>query len=89
MAHVRLGQLDEAATWAVSAAGRPNAHVYVRAIAAHCLVAASRLDEARALMASIHKTHPSYGVEDFLTAFRFAPQTASQFHSYARRLGIG
>lgn len=89
MAHVRLGQFDEAAQWGLSAAGRPNAHVHVQAIAAHCLAAASRLDEARGLIASIHKTHPRYGIEDFLTAFHFDADTAGQFRRYAQRIGIG
>jgi TolB-like protein len=89
LALVRLGEADEAATWAVSAAARPNAHVHVRAIAAHCLAAASRLDEANQLVTSIHKTHPSYGIQDFLTAFRFDPESAALFKGYARRIGIG
>ena len=89
MALVRLGDVAEAATWAVSAAARPNAHVHVRAIAAHCLAAASRIDEANRLVTSIHKTHPSYGIQDFLTAFRFDPDSAALFKGYARRIGMG
>ena len=88
MAHVRLGQFEQAANFAVNAAKRPNAHVHVRAIAAYCLAAASRLDEAATLMASIRRTHSSYGIEDFLSAFRFEPDAAALFRGYARR-GIG
>src|SRR5262249_52481957 len=33
MAHVRLGQFDQAAEWAVKAAARPNAHIIILAIA--------------------------------------------------------
>ena len=29
MAHLRLGQFDEAADWAVKAAARPNAHAHI------------------------------------------------------------
>jgi len=47
LALMRLGQFEEATNWSVSAASRPNAHVHVRAIAAHCLAAAGRLDDAR------------------------------------------
>jgi tetratricopeptide (TPR) repeat protein len=89
MAHVRLGQFEEAATWGVNAARRPNAHVHVRAIAAHCLAAASRIQEANGLVTSIHKTHPGYNIEDFLTAFRFTPDAAALFRGYARRIGLG
>jgi DNA-binding SARP family transcriptional activator len=89
LALVRLGEVAAGADWAVSAAARPNAHVHVRAIAAHCLAAASRLDDAQRLVASIHKTHPSYGIQDFLTAFRFDPDSAALFKGYARRIGIG
>jgi DNA-binding SARP family transcriptional activator len=89
LALVRLGDAEEAANWAVSAVARPNAHVHVRAIAAHCLAAASRLNEANQLVASIHKTHPGYGIQDFLTAFQFDPDSVTLFKGYARRIGIG
>src|SRR5690606_27497569 len=35
MAHVRLGQYEEAADWAIRAATRPNAHKNILAIAAY------------------------------------------------------
>jgi DNA-binding SARP family transcriptional activator/TolB-like protein len=89
MAHVRLGEFDEAAAWGAKAAARPNAHVHVRAIAAHCLAAASRLDEARAIMASIQRIRPGYDIDDFLSAFRFTPDAAAQFRSFARRIRMG
>jgi TolB-like protein len=89
LAHVRMGQFDEAATWALSAAGRPTAHVHIRAIAAHCLAAASRLDEARALVASIHRTNPQYRIDDYLGAFHFAPDATALFRNAARLIGIG
>ncbi|HWB46702.1 MAG TPA: BTAD domain-containing putative transcriptional regulator [Hyphomicrobiaceae bacterium] len=73
MAHIRLGQFEEAAEWAVRASARPNAHAHISGIAAYCLALAGRLEEARVLMASIRKTIPNYGIEDFLAAFRFAP----------------
>ncbi|TIS98143.1 MAG: transcriptional regulator, partial [Mesorhizobium sp.] len=40
MSHVRLGQFEEAAEWALKAAARPNAHTIILAIAAHCLALA-------------------------------------------------
>jgi DNA-binding SARP family transcriptional activator/Flp pilus assembly protein TadD len=89
IAHVRLGQLDEAAVWAVNAINRPNAHIHVRAIAAHCLAAAGRVDEARSVTALIHAEHPNYRVDDYLTAFRFSPDAAALFRQSAKMIGIG
>jgi TolB-like protein len=88
MAHVRLGQFDEAAEWALKAAARPNAHRIILAIAAHCLALAGRLDEGRALAASIRKVTPSYSTGDFLDAFRFAPDTAALFRRGGQRIGL-
>jgi DNA-binding SARP family transcriptional activator/TolB-like protein len=89
MAHVRLGEFEEAADWAVKAATRPNAHVHIQGIAAHCLALAGRLEEARAFAASIHKTQPRYRVTDFLAAFRFSPDAAALFREGAKRIGTG
>lgn len=89
MAHVRLGQHREAAEWAVKAAARPNAHPTILAIAALCLALAGRVEEGRAFAASIRRTLPGYGVEDFLRTFRFAPDAAALYREAARRLGMG
>jgi DNA-binding SARP family transcriptional activator len=89
MAHVRLGQFAEAAEWALKAAARPNAHVIILAIAAYCLALAGRLEEGRAFAATIHRTLPSYSVEDFLTTFQFAPEAQSLFRKAAKRIGLG
>jgi DNA-binding SARP family transcriptional activator len=83
---VRLERFDEAADWAVRAAARPNAHAHILAIAACCSALAGRRDEARALMASIHKTRPRYRIEDLLTAMRFAPDAEALFRRAAKRL---
>ena len=58
MALVRLARFEEAADWAVKAAARPNAHAHILGYPAFCLALAGRLDEARAYVASIHKTFP-------------------------------
>ncbi|MFC3326702.1 BTAD domain-containing putative transcriptional regulator [Mesorhizobium cantuariense] len=89
MAHVRLGQFEEAAEWALKAAARPNAHAIILAIAAHCLALAGRLDEARGFAAAIRKTLPSYGVDDFIGTFRFEPDAVALFRQGARRIGLG
>jgi DNA-binding SARP family transcriptional activator len=88
MALVSLGRFDQAAEWGTKAAARPNAHAHVLAIAAFSLALAGRLDEARAHMATIHKTLPRYGVDDFLAAFQFAPENAALFRVGARRIGM-
>ena len=88
MALVRLEQFQDAADWAVKAAARPNAHAHIRAIAACCLALADRREEAHVLVASIHKTHPHYCVDDFLTAFRFGADGAALFRKGAKRVGM-
>jgi DNA-binding SARP family transcriptional activator/TolB-like protein len=73
IAHLRLGELDVAADWALKAVARPNAHTHIQAIAAHCLAAAGRLPEARAFAKRIRETNPRYVLDEFFTAFHFAP----------------
>lgn len=89
MAHVRLGQFEEAAEWAIKAAQRPNAHVIIMAIAAHCLALAGRVSEAQAFSASIRGTHPGYRTDDFLATFRFAPDAERLFRSGSPLIGLG
>jgi hypothetical protein len=72
----------------MKAAARPNAHLVIQAIAAHCLGLTDRLDEGRAFAAAIRKIHPEYRVEDFLATFRFAPDAADMFRRAAARIGL-
>ncbi|RUX24877.1 transcriptional regulator [Mesorhizobium sp. M7A.F.Ca.US.011.01.1.1] len=88
MAHVRLGQFEEAAEWALKAAARPNAHAIILAIAAHCLALAGRLDEARGFAAAIRKTRPDYCADDFIGTFRFEPDAVALFRQGARLIGL-
>lgn len=88
LAHLRLGEYEEAATWALKATGRPNAHAHALAIAAYCLSAAGRKDEARPLAAKIRAMLPDYGVDDFLAGFRFAPDAQALFRQNARVIGL-
>jgi DNA-binding SARP family transcriptional activator len=88
-AHVRLGQFEEAAEWALKAAARPNAHAHILAIAAHCLALTGRIEEGQAFTASIRQTLPQYCSEDFLATFRFAPDVAALFRVAAGRVGLG
>src|SRR6185436_7568788 len=53
LAHVRLGEFEEAAAWAVKASARPNAHAHSLAIAAMSLALANRREEAGKFVARI------------------------------------
>lgn len=88
LAHARLGNYEEAAVWALKAAARPNAHMHVVAIAAHCLALAGRVDDARAYTARIHNAWPGYGLDDFFTAFRFTSDAQALFRTGARKIGL-
>jgi DNA-binding SARP family transcriptional activator/tetratricopeptide (TPR) repeat protein len=89
LAHIRLGEMNEAAEFAVKATGRPNAHTHILAIAAASLVLAGRRDEARAFVARIRERVPSYDMESFLRAFRFERDTQQLFRRAARQIGFG
>ncbi len=89
LAHVRLGELDEAARWAVKATERPNAHLHILAIAVECLALAQRNDEARAYVARIRERQSGYSVENFLRAFRLEPDTERLLRRHAARVDFG
>jgi tetratricopeptide (TPR) repeat protein len=88
LGHLRLGQYQEAADWAVKGAARPNAHVHIRAIAAGCLAAAGRIDQARDAVSSLRKSAPAYRIADFLAAFRFGPDGTALFREHAAAIGL-
>ena len=88
LALTRLGRHDEAAEWAMRAIARPNAHVHVLAIAAHCLALAERLDDARKVTASIRAQVPGYRVDDFLSAFRLGDDGQALIRRGAATIGL-
>ena len=88
IALVRLGRYDEAADWASKAAARPNAHVHVLGIAAHCLALAERGEQARATAAQIQRQVPGYREDDYLAAFRFSPDAEALMRRGAQRIGL-
>ncbi|RWE35672.1 MAG: transcriptional regulator [Mesorhizobium sp.] len=88
MAHARLGEYNEAAEWALKAAARPNAHVIILAIAAHCLALADRQDEARTFAAAIRTTWPDYRADDFIATFRFDRDGEALFRRGAKLIGL-
>jgi DNA-binding SARP family transcriptional activator/Tfp pilus assembly protein PilF len=88
VAHLRLGELNEAADWAVKATARPNAHAHILAIAAQCLALIHRHDQAREFLARIRRKLPGYCIEDFLRAFHFDRDTAALLRRSARDIGF-
>lgn len=88
MAHARLGEYNEAAEWALKATARPNAHVIILAIAAHCLALAGRRDEARNHAAMIRNTFPNYRADDFIATFRFDRDGEALFRNGAKLIGL-
>lgn len=86
LAHARLGEFEEAAAWSVRAAGRPNAHAHILAIAAQCLALAQRREEALAFVAQLRSRVPAYGSHDFLRAFRLSLDTEQLFRRAARQI---
>jgi DNA-binding SARP family transcriptional activator len=88
MALVRLGELEEAAEWAVKAADRPNAFPHIHAIAAFTLALIGSMDKAHVYAAAARKTAPGYTFHEFLTTFPFGPDGEALFREGARRIGI-
>ena len=88
LALVRLGRFAEAANFGVKAASRPNAHAHILAVTAFSLALDGRIDEGRAYLASIRKTRPHYGLDDYLRAYQFAPQDEKLFRDIAERLSM-
>ena len=89
MALMRLGRHDEAADWALKATARPNAHVHILGIAAHCLALADRHRRgARRWPRSIRRVQPGYGLDDFLAAFRFDADAQALIRRVAPSLGL-
>ena len=89
VAHLRLGELDEAADFGLRAMSRPNAHAHIVAIAATTLALANRREEARVLVARIRQENADYDVETFLRAFRFDAEAERLLRSGARSIGFG
>ncbi len=88
MSLVRLGRFDEASSWAIKAAARPNAFPHIHAIAAYSLALAGSLDQARSYAAAARRTAPGYGITDFLRTFRFEPEGERLFRKGAVLVGM-
>jgi DNA-binding SARP family transcriptional activator len=88
VALVRLGHFEEAASWAVKAAARPNVFPHIHAIAACCLALAGSLEQARAHVAAVRHTSPRYCLADFFTAFPFGRDDQTLIRRGFRLLGF-
>jgi DNA-binding SARP family transcriptional activator/tetratricopeptide (TPR) repeat protein len=88
IALVRTGALEEAAEWSVRAAARPNAHIHILAIAAHCLALAGRLEEARTYAGRVAALDPGYRVQHLIDTFRFTPDVTSIYRHAAKSIGM-
>jgi DNA-binding SARP family transcriptional activator/Tfp pilus assembly protein PilF len=88
MALIRQGRYEEAATWGMNAASRPNAHAHIAAIATLALSFAGRLDEARDYLTGIRATLPGYGISHFLSAMQLGSDDEALFRKAARQIGM-
>jgi len=88
MAHVRLGQFEEAVEWALKAAARPNAHILIKAMAANCLGLTNRIEEGRAMAVRVRQSQPNFSVDDFLTSFQMDADGNRLFRQGARLIGL-
>jgi TolB-like protein/DNA-binding SARP family transcriptional activator len=87
LAHLRLGELEEANQSALAAISRPNAHVHILAIAVCTLALTQRHDEARKLVATI-RANQSYDIERFLRCFRLDRDAELLIRHGARAIGF-
>lgn len=88
IALVRTGALEEAAAWSLRAAARPNAHIHILAIAAHCLALAGRKAEAQTYVARVAALNPDYRVQHLIDTFRFTPDVTSIYRQAAKTIGM-
>lgn len=88
LAHLRLGETEEAVDWALKAIARPNAHAHILAIAAVTLSSAGRYEDARTLVARMRERDSSYGLIRFLRAFRFDPDAEALLRRSASGIGF-
>jgi TolB-like protein len=88
MSLVRLGKFDEASTWAVKAAARPNSFPHIHAIAAYTLALAGDLKQAETYAANARRVSPRYSISEFLLTFPFEPQGEAHFRKGAKLVGM-
>ena len=75
---VFMGQKDAAADLADRAAGQPNAHYHILAIAAFCNAEAGRDAAASRHLHRLSRAHPGYRIADYLRAFPYRDPAARE-----------
>lgn len=88
IALVRLGQFAEASEWALRGTLQPNAHFHIHGVAAMCLAAAGRVDEARSAAVAVKSEYPGYGSLDHLSGMNLSADDHRLFRSLARTAGF-
>ncbi|HJV61286.1 MAG TPA: transcriptional regulator [Albitalea sp.] len=85
---LRQGRAEDAADAARHVVEQRNVHVHARAISALALAAADRVPEARAQLDAIRRERAPYAMDDFLSAFRVAPELETICRAAAVRAGL-
>jgi DNA-binding SARP family transcriptional activator len=88
IAHLRLGQHEEAAEWAAKGAIRQNAHAHAIAIAAACGAIAGRSEQSQRFVESLRRRAPGYRVDDLLSAFRLPQDINEMLRGHAHRIDL-
>jgi tetratricopeptide (TPR) repeat protein len=85
---LRLGQVQEAADFAIRAGQLPNAHVHAHAISALTLAAAGRIKEAQAERGRIRALRPDYNFRQFKNAFHLLDDLKGIYQRAAKLVQI-
>jgi TolB-like protein/DNA-binding winged helix-turn-helix (wHTH) protein len=86
---VRLGQLDEAANWALDAARQPNAYAMLLAPASLIVASAGRTEEARQMVARVRGMAPDFRIEQvYRSLHSMSEDVADVLNRNVRALGL-
>jgi DNA-binding SARP family transcriptional activator/TolB-like protein len=85
---LRLGNVEEAAEFAIRGAEQPNAHIHARAIAVLTLATAGRMDEADAEWARLRHLCPDYNFRQFEDAFHLVDDLRRIYRKAAKLVQV-
>jgi hypothetical protein len=85
---LRLGNIEEAAEFAIRGAEQPNAHIHAHAIAVLTLATAGRMDEAYAEWRRIRSQQPDYSFKQFSNAFHLGNDLRRIYQKAAKLVQI-
>jgi TolB-like protein/tetratricopeptide (TPR) repeat protein len=88
VAHLALGQMDDAVRWAEETTRRTNADPHALRLAALVLAAGDEMGKATGLAEKINRESPHAGGERFYQALRFRPPDERVFRDLSRRIGL-